>query len=278
MKVFLAGATGALGRRLIPLLREHGHDVTGLTRSPEKREALRRAGATPVVADALDEPAMIAAVALAEPDVVVHQLTDLTHFGSIRRFERAFAATNRLRTEGTDHLLAAARSAGARRFVAQSFGGWIHAREGGPIKTEDDPIDPHPFPSQRTTLAAIRYLERAVAGADDLDGLALRYGGFYGPGTSIAPGGEHHEAVMKRRFPIVGSGAGIWSFIHIDDAASAILAAIEGGPRGIYNVVDDDPAPVTEWLPALAAALGASRRATSRRGSAVSSPGPTAWR
>ena len=257
MRVFVAGATGAIGRRLVPLLAAHGHEVIGLTRSAAKSEALRAAGAEPVIADALDEAAIVAAVAAHEPDVVVHQLTDLTAFGGVRRFERAFATTNRLRTQGTDHLLAAARAAGARRFVAQSFGGWTNPRTGGPVKTEEDGLDPDPFPAQRTTLAAIEHLERVVTGARDLDGLALRYGGFYGPGTSLGAGGEHLELIRRRRFPLVGSGAGVWSFVHIDDAASATLAAIEHGPPGVYNIVDDDPARVSEWLPELAAALGA---------------------
>ena len=187
----------------------------------------------------------------------MHEATDLQRIGNLRRFDREFARTNRLRTEGTDNLLAAALAAGATRFVAQSFGGWTYARDGGTVKAEDDALDPNPFPAQETTLAAIRHLERAVTGAAGLDGIALRYGGFYGPGTSLSADGEHAEAIRRRKFPIVGSGAGVWSFVHIDDAAAATLAAIEGGPAGIYNVVDDDPAPVSEWLPELAAALGA---------------------
>jgi nucleoside-diphosphate-sugar epimerase len=257
MRIFIAGATGVVGRRLVPLLVERGHEVVGLTRFADKQDVLARLGARPVIADALDEAAVRSAVALAEPDAVVHQLTDLSRFASVRRFERAFARTNRLRTEGTDHLLAAARAAGARRFVAQSFGGWTYARTGGPVKTEDDPLDPSPFPAQASTLGAIRHLERAVTGAEDLRGVALRYGAFYGPGTSLGPGGEHLEAVRRRRFPIVGSGAGVWSFAHADDVAAATVAAIEGDVTGVFNVVDDEPAPVREWLPALADMLGA---------------------
>jgi nucleoside-diphosphate-sugar epimerase len=220
---------------------------------------LRSLGARPVVADALDPDAVAAAVAEAEPEVIVHQLTALSRSLDLRHFERDFAPTNRLRTEGTDHLLAAAHAVEARRFVAQSFAGWPSARTGGPITTEDDPLDPAPVEGFRTTLEAIRHLEAAVSGASFTEGVVLRYGGFYGPGTSLGlkPEGEHVEAVRGRKFPIVGGGGGVWSFIHIDDAAAATLAAVEHGRRGIYNVVDDEPAPVREWLPELAAALGA---------------------
>jgi nucleoside-diphosphate-sugar epimerase len=176
---------------------------------------------------------------------------------NLRKFDRAFEATNRLRREGTDNLVAAARAAGARRLVAQSFAGWPYAREGGPVKSEEDPLDPNPPAGFRNTLDAIRYLEATVLGAGGLEGLALRYGPFYGPGTSIGVGGSIVEDVRRRRVPVVGSGAGIWSFLHIDDAAQATLAAIERGPAGIYNIVDDEPAPVSEWLPALSAAIGA---------------------
>lgn len=201
MKIFVAGATGAVGRRLVPTLQERGHAVTAMTRSAAKQEDLRRAGAGAVVADALDEAAVIAAMERAQPDVVVHQLTDLTKFGNVRRFEKAFASTNRLRTAGTDNLLGAARATGARRFVAQSFAGWTYAREGALVKAEDDALDPDPYPAQRSTLDAIRHLERAVTSAQELDGLVLRYGGFYGPGTSLGEGGEHVEAVRKRGSP-----------------------------------------------------------------------------
>jgi 2-alkyl-3-oxoalkanoate reductase len=257
MRVFVAGATGVLGRRLVPLLVEGGHEVVGMTRSPGRAAGLRALGAEPVVADALDRDAVLGVVGQARPEVVVHQLTALTGVSSFRRFDREFAATNRLRTEGTDHLLAAARAAGARRFVAQSFAGWPSARVGGPVKAEDAPFDPDPPAELRRTLDAIRHLESAVLGAEGLEGVALRYGGFYGPGTSVGDGGFLLEAVRRRRLPIVGAGTGIWSFIHIDDAAAATAAAVERGAPGPYQVVDDDPAPVSEWLPALAEAVGA---------------------
>jgi nucleoside-diphosphate-sugar epimerase len=257
MRVFLAGATGAIGRRLIQVLVRADHSVVGMTRSPENADAIRAAGAEPVVADALNENAVMAAVRQAEPEVVVHQLTAIPPNTNPRKFDREFELTNRLRTEGTDHLLAAARAAGARRFVAQSFAGWPHAREGGLVKTEEDPLDPSPPKAMRRTLEAIRYLEGAVVGAEELEGLVLRYGSFYGPGTSLGEGGVHWEMIRRRRFPIVGRGTGVWSFIHIDDAATATLAAIERGAPGVYNIVDDEPAPVAEWLPALAAAVGA---------------------
>jgi 2-alkyl-3-oxoalkanoate reductase len=257
MKIFVAGATGAIGKRLLPLLVERGHDVVGLTRSERRAERVRRLGASPAIADALDADAVGRAVREAEPEVVVHQLTALTDAGDLRHIDRDFAVTNRLRTEGTDNLLSAARALGAGRFVAQSFAGWPFAREGGPVKTEDDPLDPTPPRVMRTTLDAIQYLERTVVGAEGLEGIVLRYGGFYGPGTSLTEGGAHLEMVRRRRFPIVGDGAGVWSFTHIDDAASATVAAIERGPGGLYNVVDDEPARVSEWLPELAAAAGA---------------------
>ena len=257
MRIFLAGATGALGTRLVPLLLDAGHEVTGMTRSPRKADALRAAGAEPAIADGLDRDAVVAAVTAARPDAVIHQLTALAGTSSLRNFDRSFALTNRLRTEGTDHLLAGARAAGARRFVAQSYAGWPYARTGGPVKTEDDPLDTTPVPSMAGTLAAIRRLEATVVGATDIEGIALRYGGFYGPGTGMAPDGDQLELVRKRRFPIVGDGGGIWSFVHIDDAAAATLAAVERGAPGVYNVVDDEPAPEAEWLPVLAAAAGA---------------------
>jgi 2-alkyl-3-oxoalkanoate reductase len=253
MRIFLAGATGALGTQLLPLLRASGHEVTATTRSAAKAGALRDAGAEPVVLDALDRDAVVAAVVAARPDAIVHQLTSLTDLSSLRDFDAAFAQTNRLRTEATEYLLEGARAAGTPRFVAQSYTSWPYARTGGPVKTEDDPLDPEPPAKQRESLAAIRRLEALVT---DAGGIVLRYGGFYGPGTSIAPGGEQAEMVRKRRFPVVGDGGGIWSFVHIADAAAATLAAIEHGAPGIYNVVDDDPAPLREWLPVLAAAAG----------------------
>jgi nucleoside-diphosphate-sugar epimerase len=257
MIVFVAGAAGAIGRRLVPMLVERGHAVHGTTRSPEKADALRAAGAVPVVIDVFDAAALRAAVVGAEPDVVVHELTALPEVLDPRRMERLFEETNRLRTEVADTLLAAATAAGARRFVAQSFAGWPFARLGGPVKTEDDSLDPEPPPPLRPALEAIERLEHSVIGAAELEGVVLRYGGFYGPGTSLAPGTKQVELIRKRRFPILGEGRGIWSFVHIDDAAAATVAAVEHGARGIYQIVDDEPARVAEWLPALAAAAGA---------------------
>ena len=252
LRIFIAGATGALGSRLVPQLVERGHHVTGTTRSNAGR--LHTLGAEPVLVDPLDAAALREAVVAARPDVVVHQLTALTGLGMTRNFDKAFAQTNRLRTEGTDNLLAAARAAGAERLVWQSYAGWPYAREGGPVKTEDDRLDPTPPADVRETLEAIRHLEAVVTEAG---GIVLRYGGFYGPGTSLDGDGEHAEMLRKRRFPVGGSGDGVWSLVHIDDAAAATVAAIEGGAPGIYNVVDDDPAPIREIVPALAAQLGA---------------------
>jgi 2-alkyl-3-oxoalkanoate reductase len=257
MKVFVAGATGAVGRRLVPVLVANGHEVAALTRSAEKADSLRAAGADPVVADGLDRDAVMKAIVRTEPEVVVHQMTGLTDAKSFKRFDAEFALTNRLRTEGTDHMLAAARAAGARRFVVQSYGNWNYERTGAGPKTEDDPLDSDPPPNQRESIEAIRHLEQAVAGAPGIDGLALRYGNFYGPGTGFALDGDLVELVRKRRLPIVGDGAGVWSFIHVDDAATATLGAIERGAPGAYNVVDDEPAPVAEWLPELARAVDA---------------------
>jgi 2-alkyl-3-oxoalkanoate reductase len=257
MKVFIAGGTGAVGKRLVPLLAAAGHDVYATTRSAGKVGELRRLGAEPVVLDILDREAVEAAIAAAQPEVIVHQATALSDIGDFRKFAEEFAQTDRLRTEGTDNLLAAAKASGVRRFVAQSFTSWPYAKAGGPVKTEDDPLDPDPPEAARGMLRAIRQLEEHVTGAEGLEGVALRYGGFYGPGTSITDGGTHVDAIRKRRFPVVGGGAGIWSFVHIDDVASATKAAIESDATGIFNVVDDEPAPVSEWLPYLAAAIGA---------------------
>ncbi|MGH2677048.1 MAG: NAD-dependent epimerase/dehydratase family protein [Actinomycetota bacterium] len=256
MRIFVAGATGVIGRRLVPLLVANGHTVIGTARTAGKADALRAAGASPVVVDALDRDAVREALIQAEPEVVVHQLTALAGFTDFRKFDEGFAATNRLRIEATDNLIAGMWEVGVRRLVAQSFAGWPHARVGGPVKTEDDLLDPHPPAALRRTLEAIRYLEGAVLHTDGIQGTVLRYGGFYGPGTSLGEGGFQLEVVRRRRFPIVGGGTGVTSFIHIDDAAAATLAAIETGKPGLYNIVDDDPAPVAEWLPALAAAIG----------------------
>jgi nucleoside-diphosphate-sugar epimerase len=257
MKVFVAGATGVIGRRVVPMLVERGHEVVGTTRTPSKVDRLAQLGAEPALLDALDEQAVKNAIAQAEPDVVVHQLTAIPSVVNPRRLDRDFELTNELRTRGTDHLLDAARAVGVRRVVAQSFAMWAYARTGGPIKTEDDPLETDPPESVRATLAAIMHLERAVTGAQELEGIALRYGGFYGPGTSLGAGAPMLDLVRKRRMPIVGDGGGIWSFVHVDDAASATVAAIERGDPGIYNVTDSDPATVATWLPVLADALGA---------------------
>jgi nucleoside-diphosphate-sugar epimerase len=258
MRVFVAGATGAIGKQLVPRLVAAGHEVHGMTRSESKQAMLDELGAVPVVADALDPDQVAQAVGEATPDVIVHELTAI---GSVdlRHFDRDFALTNRLRTEGTDHLLSAGQAVGVRRFVAQSYGAWFYVRTGGPVKSEEDPLDPTLAREMRETLAAIRHLEEAVLDARWTEGMVLRYGAFYGPGTSMAPGGEQLEIVRKRKFPLIGDGGGVWSFIHVADAAEATVAAIERGHGGVYNVVDDDPAPVAEWLPALAQELGAKK-------------------
>jgi nucleoside-diphosphate-sugar epimerase len=260
MKVFVAGATGALGKQLVPQLVANGHDVVGMTRTEAKRDQLLDLGAKPVVADALDAGAVGRVVGEAEPDVIVHQLTAIPPKINMRRFEREFALTNQLRTEGTDHLLSAGRAVGVKRFVAQS-NATLYARTGGPIKSEDDPLDDDPAREMHQGIAALRHLEAAVTGAHWTEGVVLRYGWFYGPGTSIAldPLGSQIELLRKRQIPIVGGGTGVWSFIHIEDAAAATLAAVEGGPAGVYNIVDDEPALVSGWVPVLAAAVGAKR-------------------
>ena len=264
MKVFIAGATGVLGRALVPQLVARGHEVVGMTRSASKQDLVRSLGARPVVADALDPDAVAQAVASAEPEVIVHQLTALSGTMSVRDArhpDRSSAAimTNRLRTEATDHLLAAGRAVGARRFVAQSFGAFRFARTGGPVRTEADPLDPDPPAPLRAVVEGHLYLERAVTTIEWGEGLALRYGGFYGPGTSIslAPDAVMAAPIRKRRFPIVGDGGGVFSYVHVDDAAAATAVAVERGRPGVYYVVDDEPAPVREWLPVLASALDA---------------------
>jgi nucleoside-diphosphate-sugar epimerase len=249
MRVFVAGATGAIGTKLVPQLVERGHDVTGTTRSEERARRLAAQGAQPVVLDLLDPRAVRAAVLAARPDAIVHEGTALTGSLDTKHFDASFAATNRLRTAGTDALLAAAEEAGVRRVVAQSYAGWPSGREGALVKTEQDPLDSDPLPSMRETLAAIRHVEERVVAAG---GLALRYGGFYGTAEDV-----QLEPVRKRKFPIVGDGDGVWSFVHLDDAAAATVLALERGEAGVYNVVDDDPAPVREWLPVLAETIGA---------------------
>jgi nucleoside-diphosphate-sugar epimerase len=259
MKVFVAGATGVLGRELVPQLVARGHELVGMARSASKQDLVRSLGARPVVADALDPDAVAQAVASAEPEVIVHQLTALSGEFDMRHIDRFFGTTNRLRTEGTDHLLAAGRAVGARRFVAQSYAGWPAGRGNGSVTDETAPFDPDPPRKFRAMLDAIRHLEEAVIGAGWLEGVVLRYGGFYGPGTGLSadPRADFGAAVRKRQLPVVGAGGGIWSFIHIEDAAAATAVAVERGERGIYNVVDDEPAPAREWIPELARALGA---------------------
>jgi 2-alkyl-3-oxoalkanoate reductase len=242
-----------VGLHLVPALVAAGHQVTATTRSAGKASGLSAAGATPVVVDGLDREGMIAAVAEARPDVIVHEMTALASMTSFRNFDREFATTNELRTRGTDYLLEAARQAQVRRVIAQSYAGWPSGRRaGGPVTTEADPLDPHPVPASSQSHAALRHVEEAVP-AGVPEGLVLRYGSFYGPGASEAL----LDAVRKRRMPVIGDGAGVWSFIEVSDAAAATAAAVERGAPGVYNVVDDDPAPVSQWLPYLAATLGA---------------------
>jgi nucleoside-diphosphate-sugar epimerase len=257
MKVFLAGSTGALGRRLVPLLAARGHDVVAMTRSPANRDLLRHLGAEPVVADGLDRDAVIAAVARAEPHAVVHEMTALAGVTSVKHFDDEFALTNRLRTEGVDILLDAARVAGTRRFVAQSFGNWNYERTGSEPKSEEDPLDPDPPAAMARSLDAIRHLESAVLGDLAIEGIVLRYANLYGPGALIGADGAMVEDVLRRRVPIIGDGAGVWSFVHLDDAARATARALEVAAPGVYNVADDEPAPVSVWLPELASVLEA---------------------
>jgi nucleoside-diphosphate-sugar epimerase len=259
MRVFVAGATGAIGRQLLPRLVAAGHEVHGMTRSESKRAMIEELGAVPAVADALDPDQVAEVVGRARPEVIVHQLTAIPASLDLRHVDREFGPTNRLRVEGTDHLLSAGHAVGVRRFVAQSNGAFPYARTGGPVKREEDPLDPAPARKMRDSWDAIRHLEEAVLGASWTEGIVLRYGAFYGPGTSMARGSEQFELVRARKFPLVGKGDGVWSFIHVADAADATVAAIERGSRGVYNIVDDDPAPVAEWLPALASQLGAKK-------------------
>ncbi len=258
MKVFVAGSTGAVGKSLLPLLLEDGHEVIALSRTPQKARKLEALGVKVAIADAFDRDELTAVIKNAEPEVIVHELTALGRgVANFKKLDEQFAQTNRLRTEVTDTLLVAARLVGARRFVAQSFCGWPFARAGGPAKAEAAPLDPSPPASFSKTLAAIRYLEETVCRATDVEALALRYGFFYGPGTAIATDGPMVELIRKRQLPVVGDGAGIWSFIHIQDVALATAAALSRGAPGIYNIVDDEPAPVSTWLPFLAKAVGA---------------------
>lgn len=255
MRVFVAGATGAVGAGLLPLLVDAGHTVVGMTRSQEKASTIERAGAIAAVADGLDRAAVLAAVRAATPEVVVHQMTALRDVTDLRRLDRAFAQSNRLRTEGLDHLLAAAREAGARRVVVQSFCGWPYAATGPYVKTEQDALETDPPRQIRHTLDAIRYVERVVP-ACGMEGVVLRYGLFYGPDTGILTASTI-EAIRRSRFPLVGDGNGWWSFLHTADAVAATEIAVERGAPGVYNIVDDEPAPAREWLPALARMVGA---------------------
>ncbi|MCD6021414.1 MAG: NAD-dependent epimerase/dehydratase [Actinomycetia bacterium] len=257
MKVFLVGATGAIGRELVPLLVARGHEVVATTRSQEKTSAVGAMGAEPVVLDALDRETVLDAVTRARPEAIVHQATALTGVFNLKHFSRTFEQTNRLRTVGTDNLVAAARAAGARRVVAQGFAGWPYASDGSALRTEEDPFEPSPPEEMRSTVHALRHLETAVLGTEDLEGIVLRYGGFYGPGTSLGDGGAMVEAVRKRQLPIVGDGAGVTSFLHVEDAAGATVVALERGAPGVYNIVDDEPAPSSVWVPELAKAVGA---------------------
>jgi 2-alkyl-3-oxoalkanoate reductase len=249
MRVLVVGASGAIGARLVPQLIARGHEVIGTSRSPGKAERIRGLGAEPIALDLLDPRAVRKAVLETAPDAIVHQATALTDVQFSKNLDRTFAQTNRLRREGTDALLAAAREAGVSRFVAQSYASMRYAREGGPVKTEDDPLDADPVEGMRETCAAMTYLDEAVTAAG---GIALRYGGFYG-----AANDGMVEPVRKRQFPIVGDGGGVSSFIHLDDAAAATVLALDHDGPAIYNIVDDEPAPVREWLPVLAEALGA---------------------
>ena len=248
MRVLVIGASGAIGSRLVPQLIEHGHEVVGSSRSPARAEQLRQSGARPIVLDILDAGAVREAVAAARPDAIIFQATALADAGFSRKLDRTFAPTNRLRTEGIDNLLDAARVAGVRRFIAQSFAPYRYARAGGPVKTEDDPLDPEPPARTRQTFAAMSHLERAVTGAG---GIALRYGGFYGDPDVLV------KAVSKRRYPIIGDGGGIMSFIHLHDAAVAAVLALDHDGPAVYNITDDEPAPARDYLPVLADALGA---------------------
>jgi nucleoside-diphosphate-sugar epimerase len=249
MRVFVAGASGVIGTRLVPKLIERGHEVIGTSRSSGNAERIRALGAEPVALDLLDAGAVREAVLRTEPEAIVHEATALTDLSDLKHFDRSFHQTNRLRIEGTDALLAAAREAGVGKFVAQSNANHRYAREGGPVKGEEDPLDPTPVPAMRESVEAMRYLDRVVTGAG---GIALRYGIFYGD-----PDDGMVEAVRARKFPIAGDGAGVWSFIHLDDAAAATVLALEHDGAGTYNIVDDEPAPVREWLPELARILAA---------------------
>jgi nucleoside-diphosphate-sugar epimerase len=254
MRVFVAGGTGVVGRRLVPQLVARGHQVTATTTDPGKLGSLELLGADAVVMDGLDAASVSRVVEDARPDVIVNQMTAINpaHAGKpdMKHFDRWFATTNRLRTEGTDLLLAAAEAGGVKEFFAQSYANWNGSREGGWIKTEDDPLDPMKGTAAQTGMAAILYLEESVLKAG---GTVLRYGGLYGPGATD----DQVELVRKRQFPLVGGGTGYSSWLHLDDAAGATVLAVEQGAKGVFNIVDDEPAPAKEWLPHLAACTGA---------------------
>jgi nucleoside-diphosphate-sugar epimerase len=257
MRIFIAGATGAIGKRLVPLLVSAGHQVIGTTRTAAKTAGLRAQGAEPMTMDGLNKESVVKAVVSSRPDAVVHQMTALASMRDLKHFDQEFAITNRLRTEGTEYLLEGARSAGSRIFVAQSYAGWPSLREGGRMKTEEDPLDQNPPEQMKNTLAAIRKLESMVVTASGIAGIVLRYGSLYGPGTTISEDGDMVQMVRQGKLPVIGNGAGVWSFLHVEDAARATKLAIERGQPGIYNIVDDDPEEVSVWLPELASTIGA---------------------
>jgi 2-alkyl-3-oxoalkanoate reductase len=249
MRVFVVGASGAIGTRIVPQLIDRGHEVIGTATSPDRAKRVSALGAEAIVLDLLDPRAVREAVLAAEPEAILHQATALANLSDFKHFDRSFAQTNRLRTEGTDSLLAAAREAGVRRFVAQSYASARYAREGGPVKTEDDPLDPNPVEAARESWDALAYLDRVVPEAG---GIALRYGVFYGEADD-----KLVEAVRKRMWPIVGDGGGVSSFIQLDDAAAATVLALEHEGPAVYNIVDDEPAPARVWLPEVAEIVGA---------------------
>lgn len=255
MRVFVAGGGGAIGRPLVTQLVAGGHEVVATTRQQTKLAELRELGAEAVVMDGLDGGAVGDAVARTEPEVIVHQMTALAGVADLKHFDETFAVTNELRTRGTEHLIAAAEAVGARRFVAQGYTGWPNPRTGGPVKTETEPFDrTPPAPAMRRTLEALVRQEELV-GSASLSGVVLRYGSFYGPGASD----ELVEMVRRRKLPLVGDGAGVWSWVHVDDAAAATVAAVESDATGVFNICDDEPAPVAKWLPFLAEMVGAKR-------------------
>ena len=256
MRVFVAGGTGAIGRQLVPQLVAAGHEVVASSRSAKGAEEVHALGAEPAIADGLDEHGIVDAVRRAQAEVVIHEMTALTGDIDLRHFDRRFATTNELRTRGTDNLIRAAREAGARRLIVQSYTGWNNAREGGPVKDETDPLDRYPLNAMKRSMAAIRHVESTVPALEDLEGVVLRYGSLYGPDTGMTSN-EGLELIRKGRFPLIGDGEGIWSFLHTADAASATVAALDHGAPGIYNIVDDEPVPTREWLPYLAELAGA---------------------